>query len=95
MATLPDITIPSDQYVSVNSLTGIAAGTAIEIQLKGVTWVYLQTSVAQPSNDSTDGSLLTNLSYSYGTALITAGDDEVWARSTELGRTSKLTVQEV
>lgn len=94
MATLPDVTVTSDEFISLNSETGIAVGAAMQIQLKGVTWVYLVQSVAQPANTVTDGSLLSNMSDPYATAAVLAGGEEVWCRASLPNRTSKLSVQE-
>lgn len=72
-ATLPDVVIPKDQYVSLNNLSGVAIGTAILLQVKGSTWINLVESVTQPAPTVVDGVYLTSLTEGYATARIPQG----------------------
>ena len=96
-ATKPDIIIPSDQYVSLNSLASppIPVGTEFTIQCKSTSWCNLYEGSSPPASSVTDGVLITNLSYSEATKLIPAGSLEIFAICTNSGRTSKISVQEV
>lgn len=91
---IPDISIPSSEYVSLNTLSGVSAGTAFTVQSKGTVWVRLVESATQPANTVEDGVILTNLTQSYATATIKLGSLSIWAISTQDGRTGKVTVQE-
>ena len=77
--TLPDLIIPSDQYVSINSLSGVAVGEKMLLQLKGSSWLKIAESAAQPAADSDDGLIISNLDYAYALAEIRKGSLEVWA----------------
>lgn len=92
---MPDITANSTEFQSVNTLTGIAVGAEMALQLKGTSWCYLVESSTQPADDSTEGVILTNLSFSYGVGSVDAGSDEIWIRCSQSGRTSVLNVQEI
>ncbi|AUR87523.1 hypothetical protein NVP1101O_112 [Vibrio phage 1.101.O._10N.261.45.C6] len=94
MATLPDVVVLSDDYVSLNASTGISVGSAMEIQLKTTAWVRLVQSVSKPTSDSTDGIIVSNLSYPYATPSVLAGGEEVWAICTQKDRKASLSVQE-
>lgn len=95
MATLPDITVTSDDFISLNTASGLAAGTLMNVQLKTTSWIRLIQSSTKPDPSSEDGLILTNLSYNYAVATVLAGGDEVWAICTQKGKTSKVVVQEL
>lgn len=95
MPTIPDITIPSDDFVSVNTLSSVAVGTEIQLQLKGTFFVYLQESDTKPDAGSTDGILMSTVYENANTARIPSGSGEIWARCATSGRTSKINVEEV
>ena len=95
MPTIPDITIPSNDYVSVNTLASVAEGTEIQIQLKGTFFVYLQESNTKPDAASTDGILMSTVYENASTVRIPVGSDEIWARCASEGRSTKLNVEEV
>ena len=71
--TIPDIIVPDDVFINLNTSSGIAAGTAMEINNKSLTWVYLIESASQPAADSTAGNVLSNYSDSYARAVIPSG----------------------
>ncbi len=96
MATLPDVVVPFDDFISVNTESGIAVGTAITIQLKTTSWVRLVESSSKPDPSVTNiGVILSNLSYPYAIADITSGSEEIWAISTREGQGASLNVQEL
>lgn len=82
-ATIPDIIIPFNDYVSVNQLCGIPNGTPIQIQTKASREVYLQESNSKPPSTSTDGVILTDILSGNSVADVTSGSLEIWARSSE------------
>lgn len=75
--TLPDITVTNSAYSSVNTLSGVAIGTAIIIQNKSNYPVYIQTKATQPAATSTDGWIVMPA----GSVQVDASEPEVWARS--------------
>ena len=89
--TIADIIIGSDEFVSLNSLSGIAVGIEYTIQNKGSNAILLIESAVKPSATITDGALLTTADMNYAVALIPAGSLEIWARSQQ--STSKVTIQ--
>lgn len=79
--TISDVLVPTTSYVDLNTLSGIAAGTALVITNKSSSDVRLQISASQPSADSTDGEILYPGPYSTSTKILTAGENIVWAKS--------------
>jgi hypothetical protein len=77
-ATLPDVVVSSDQYTSLNTITGIPIGTGMLIQLKGSSEIRIVESVTQPANSVVDGVVLTTLRQGYATAKVQTGSIEVW-----------------
>lgn len=85
METLDDISIPNDQWVDINTASGIAVGALFDIQNKTTIWVQLYEGDTAPSLDETSGRLLTNLSDFYGIATILAGSKRIWAKARPQG----------
>jgi hypothetical protein len=79
--TIPDITVTTNTYTSLNSTLGIPVGTPFQIQLKTTGSVRLQEKTTQPINSSEDGVILTDVSGGYAIADITSGSLEIWAKS--------------
>jgi hypothetical protein len=92
--TLPDYII-GNTWVSLNNLTGVAAGTALKIQNKSTTWVTLQESNTQPTAEDTKGELVTDLFHTEPSKIIAAGSLEIWAKSTIEGRNATISVQTI
>lgn len=78
MASYPKITIPSTQWVSVNTLTGVPVGTAMELTITSTYPVQLWEGT-QPAVDFRGGKPTTNMSKPYASPEITEGSDEIWA----------------
>lgn len=90
-----DITISSPtEWVSVNSLTSISAGTALILQNKGAYEVIVQASSSKPDTDSLVGVIMTPLANPYAEKETETGDDEIWIRPITYGRKIFLNVQE-
>lgn len=81
-ATIPDLNIPNDQFVDINTLSGIPIGTAFTVINKGSHNIVLQESVLQPDSESEDGVVLTSIYYPYARGDIRAGSLAIWARVT-------------
>lgn len=82
--TLDDILISNVEYVDVNSLSGIEAGTPILVSNKSESVVLLQLSVDQPPADDLDGERLEEIPSSDSIKAITVGENTVWAKSVGL-----------
>ena len=92
--TINDITVSATVYSDVNTLSSIAAGTALVIENKSNVEVRLQISASQPAANSTDGEIL----YGGGTVnsikLVTAGENKVWAKAVKGSVSAKLNIQD-
>lgn len=77
-----------DEWVSLNALSGIAAGTQIKIQNIGTSAAYIRISSTQPTEVNGEGCYPESF---YG---VTAGENEVWAKSFPKGVTTLISVQE-
>ncbi len=93
MATLDDVIATYDQFQSLNTLTGVVVGSAIEIQVKGIYPVLLKSQSIKPANDDTNGRILYDMRSESGIVTVTEGSDEVWIRCLKEGSTSKLSVE--
>lgn len=93
---IPDLPIPSDEFVSINSLSGVAVGTAMTIQSKSALWVRLVESATKPLSTITDGVLMSSLYQNYAIATVKTSSLEVWAItvSSNINNTAKLSIQE-
>ena len=91
--TIPDLII-GDTWVDVNTASGIAVGTSLDLLNKSPTWLRLAEGTA-PAADSTDGLTLGNMDTSYARRIIPTGSLTIWAKSSVVGRTTKLSVQAV
>lgn len=79
--TIPDMTVTTNTYTSLNSTLGIPVGTPLQIQLKTTGSFRLQEKTTQPINSSEDGVILTDVSGGYAIADITSGSLEIWAKA--------------
>lgn len=92
MATLPDIIIPSEDWVSIHALTSQPIGTCIKVTLKSSSPVTLQETPTKPDQDTNDGLPLLNIgSSNCFSILIEEGSGEVWAKTSR--GTSRLSVE--
>lgn len=94
MATIPDITVPSDSYLDLYIAASITVGTAIEIINKGSSTIYVQESTTQPSATSTDGVAITSVDKPWAVGIVNDGAAKIWVRSSIKGLTSKVSVVE-
>lgn len=58
MATIPDVILTGTVYQNLYAATGIVTGTAVTVQNKTSTVIYLQNTATQPSSGSLNGFLL-------------------------------------
>lgn len=94
MTKIINITVPADDWVNVNTTTGIAAGKQVTLQNDGVVWIRIQESPTKPTTTK-EGKLLTNLDKASSNALVLKDSDFLWAISSVEGRGGRLAVQEV
>lgn len=92
-ASIPDISVPSDQFVDINTLSGISIGVAMSIQNKGNYNIVLQESVLQPAADSENGVIITNVYEPYARGDVRAGSIKIWARTLGTDVSCKINVQ--
>lgn len=91
--TIPDIPVTSTDWVDLNTLSLIVAGSAATVSNKSNDNVLLQLSATKPDADSKGGEVLTPLPDIYATRLVSSGESTVWAKS--LGATtSNISFQE-
>lgn len=91
MASYAQITIPSTQWVSVNALTGVPVGTAMELTITSTYPVQLWEGT-QPAVDFREGKPTTNLTQPYASPEISEGSEEIWAICIKDGSSSKIAV---
>lgn len=92
MATINDITVPSNDWISVNNTSGIAVGTAFDLQVKSSTGILLREDTVKPNATDNNGRVVSSLRYNYAVATIEAGSEEVWAKCIDSGKTALINV---
>ena len=80
--TIADVLVPTNEYVDLNVLSGIPAGTALIITNKSLDWGLLQIGLTKPLALSSDGEPICTLPDATAIKFIGAGEATVWARST-------------
>lgn len=93
--TLPDVLVDSTAWVDLNTATGIAVGTPMNIVNKSVTWCKLYESSTTPSLSVDGGDLISSYDKNYASANTKSGSLTIWALSTIEGRTLKLAIKEI
>ena len=91
MSSYPQISIPSNQWVSINTLTGIPVGTAMELTITSTYPVQLWEGT-QPDVNFRGGKPTTNMSKPYASPEITEGSGEIWAICVGDGFSSSISV---
>lgn len=89
--TIPDITITT-AWQSLNTLSGIAIGTAMQADNKS-TALILMSEGTQPAADNVGGVPLTSYAGNKSTRSIEAGSLEIWVRIDADSSTGRITVQ--
>lgn len=94
--TIADINVPYDEYINLNTVSGIAVGTAMEILIKGSEGLFIQEGETQPDSSSTDGRSLDGKGRTNGyvSCYIKSGSGNIWIRSSGYNRSSRINVQE-
>ena len=80
--TIPDVILTGGDYQDINTLTGIAVGTAVIVQFKSNYSALLQMSNTKPSAGSLDGNMLLQAQYYE----IAASNPRLWVKG--VGRLS-------
>lgn len=92
--TLPDITVPSDTWVSVYTETGISVGASVSITNKSSQEVLIQEVLNQPANVDNNGKIISTINTGTYQATVTGTPTGVWLKSS--GNNSALVnVQEI
>lgn len=81
MATIIDISVTTETWVDVSSVTGIAVGTGYNIQNKKGSVVILVESATEPQADYTSGKYVAPFPSSVSTATILEGSSSIWAKA--------------
>lgn len=82
-------------WVSLNTLSGYAVGTGLEVQNKWFIWAILNESATKPSIDDYTGKVITSLGEYENNKVIEAGSLEIWVRAYKPNNTFTLNLQEV
>lgn len=93
--TVPNITVPFDQYLDLNTASGIAVGTAMQVFNRGTQHILIQESAAQPLTSSNDGVELTNTSQDYADCTVEVGSLTIWVKSASDNKAGLVSVQEI
>jgi len=91
--TIPDVLVQEENYVDINALSGIVAGTALVLTNKSTSRIRLQISTTQPANSSVDGEILWPGPDPTSIKLISALENDVWAKSLD-GVDAPMSVQD-
>lgn len=78
---MADISIPTNEWVSANTLGDITVGNAFYIMNKSNSDILLIRSDDQPDDDSDEGALITPKNENYAFWTIENGDSEVWLKA--------------
>lgn len=91
--TIPDIPVPTDEYVNINTLSGFSVGTALIVTNKSTEWGLMQIASTKPTDDSFSGEPICSLPSPTAIKFVGAGEGTVWVKAT--GNTPiKLSVQD-
>lgn len=82
---MPDINATTDDWVSVNALSGIAVGARLKMQNKTSKYLLLLESASKPDITDFSGELITNLTLKEPSKIVTEGSPEVWVRNKKEG----------
>lgn len=90
-----EINTEINDWVSVNTLTGIVVGTRIKMQNKGSKHLLSMNSAIKPDINSFEGELITPIQGEEPSKIVTENSTEVWVRRKESGSGQlKMYVQE-
>ena len=92
--TIADIPVSATVYSDVNTLSSIAAGTALVLTNKTSTPIRLQIASSQPAANSEAGEIIYGGGSVDSIKLVTAGENTVWAKAAEGSVAGKLNVQD-
>lgn len=79
--TLTNVVVHNTEWTDINTASGIAAGTNMQVTNVGNSEVKLIESSSQPSLSDTRGVVLTPRKYPYASAEVTSGSLTIWALS--------------
>ena len=80
--TIPDIPVDDTAWLNLNTISGIAVGTALTVTNKSGGNLMLQLSIGQPTDGSKDGMLLAAFCDISSTIYVNVGETgALWAKS--------------
>lgn len=82
MATQPNITVQPDVWTSINSESGVAIGTAMQVMNLSLSSCILQEKSTQPAASDNNGQILTGINKPYALSNISDSSDEIWVKPT-------------
>ncbi len=91
--TISDVSVSNTVYTDLNTVSGIAPGTALVLTNKSSSPMRVQVSVGQPADASEAGEILEVLPFSTAIKIVTQGSNTVWAKSLANTTGTKLSVQ--
>lgn len=93
--TLPDVTVPSNDFIDAYAATGITLGTSIVITNKSGRTILVVEAASKPAADSKDGvPIYPNNSFT-NPSVVTGTPSGVWIKTlSPLGYASKVNIQE-
>lgn len=83
MPTMPDIRLQGTDWMNINTLSGVAAGTAMRLTNKGTSLIMMAESATKPETNGI-GMPLTPITHgwpAYGVADVATGSLDIWVRS--------------
>ncbi|UUW39730.1 hypothetical protein VP14_043 [Vibrio phage VPMCC14] len=86
--------IPSDQWVSVNALTGIPVGTKLDLTNQGQADLLMTTSATQPLASFREGKFLKEVESEQSRTTLRSTSEELWIRSNTSTSNGIVLVQE-
>ena len=81
--TPTDVIVPSNEFISFNTASGVAVGTATTCINKGASPILIIESATKPDDDATIGVRATSLELDYAIFEIVAGSLEIWLKADE------------
>lgn len=83
--------VGSDEWVSVNTLIGVAVGTEMEITVTSMYGVQVWEGT-KPTNDFRGGKPLSSMKMDYAVVKVEAGSEEIWITCVDKNKQTKISV---
>ena len=79
MATVLNVELTNDEWLDLNTETGIAVGTEMNIQNQGDYSVWIQESATEPATLD-EGQKISTMGLDYATPKVKSGSLKIWVR---------------